>query len=219
MALKINEEIIEESPSDIDALLRVAFAYTQIKKFDRAKTLYRKILGQDKYNAIAQKNLDKLNSLPLKGKDSSIVDTPVVSLNLFIEEPGKTRSVILKNVAPISVLSKLRICDTVDLVPKRHSIEVRNANKIYVGALPDDVTFRLIRFIKAGNQYHVCIKNVAKNSVTVFIRELKRGKRFTLQPTFLPNNRELTLSLPKELKKDRTEDVNDQNDQEKSDEE
>ena len=218
-AAKINEELLKEIPSDIDALSRLAFAYIQLRKFDRAKTLYRKILSLDQYNSIAQKNLDKLQSLPAKYKETRIAQAKTVTPNLFIEEPGKTRSVILKNVAPISVLSKLHICDTVELIPKRHSIEVRDNDKTYVGALPDDITFRLLRFIKAGNQYHVCIKNIAKNSVTVFIRELKRGKRFAMQPTFPPNNREFSLSLPKELKKDRLRDHGDQNDQDTSDEE
>ena len=113
-----------------------------------------------------------------------------LSPNLFIEEPGKTKTIILTNIAPVNVLSQLSIGDTVVLTAKKHSIEVRDINKTYIGALPDDLAFRLLRFLKGGNSYHVCIKNTAKNNVTVFIRETKRGKRIGSRPTFLTLNHE-----------------------------
>jgi len=218
-AIELNETILSHSPSDVDALSRLAFAYTQLRKIDRARQLYRKILNLDRYNIIAQKNLDKLNSIHSKASlEQTSISTPVLP-NLFIEEPGKTKSVILKNIAPFSILSKLHICDTVQLFPKRHSIEVRDGTKTYLGALPDDIAFRLLRFLKSGNTYHVCIKNIAKNSATVFIRELTRGKRFATQPTFLPTNRDFSLSVPKELKKDRGDTGDDGESQDESDEE
>lgn len=185
-AISINEKIIEENENDIDALNRLAYAYIQIGEIEKAKKNYRKVLSLDRYNFIAQKNLNRINSMP---KGSKILPLPCNNINLspslFIEEPGKTKTVSLTHVAPASIISKLHIGETVMLRAKKHSIEVRDQNKNYLGAIPDDIAFRLIRFLKAGNSYLINIKNVQKNCLAVFIREIKRGKRFLNQPTFL----------------------------------
>jgi hypothetical protein len=185
-AITTNKMILEESEDDISALSRLAFAYIQIGKIKEAKRIYHKILALDRYNTIAHKNLEKINSLPKQFKvNPNGCKTNGLSPNLFLEEPGRTKTIILTNIAPSSIVSKLSIGDTVTLYPKKHSIEVRDSRKTYLGALPDDVSFRLLRLIKAGNGYHVCIKNVTKNSISVFVKETKRGKKFASQPSFI----------------------------------
>ena len=51
--------------------------------------------------------------------------------------------------------------------------------------LPDDICQRLIKFIKAGNQYDAYIRTVDNNRVSIFAREIKRMKRFHNQPSFV----------------------------------
>lgn len=200
-AITINENIIKENEKDIEALARLAYACIQLGKFEKAKKIYRKILSLDKYNLIAQKNLDKISYLiQCKIKITPHL-RPFVSPSLFIEEPGQTKTVSLTNTAPLKIISNLSIGDPVILNPKKHSVEVRTPDKVYLGALPDDVAFRLIRFIKAGNTYQALIKNIAKNCLTVYIRELTRGKRLKNQPTFFMTNRDFTVSTPREMKR------------------
>ena len=91
----------------------------------------------------------------------------------------------LTNLASSEILSTVNIGDPVILHPKKHSIEIRDQNNTYLGALPDDIAFRLIKLLKYGNTYRVNIKNIAKNNITVFLSEIKRGKRFANQPSFL----------------------------------
>lgn len=218
-AVTANEEIIKKNENSIDALSRLAYAYTQLGKIEKAKKLYRTILSLDRYNFIAKKNLDKISSLSGKSQTYIQKKSPaILSPRLFLEEPGKTKSIVLKNVAPTSVISKFRIGDTVTLHPKKHSIEIRDQEKTYIGAIPDDITFRLLRFIKAGNLYHVCVKNTEKNSVSVFIREVKRGKRLFHQSTFPPASGEYTLFTPREIKPAIKEDVDDEENQEEDEE-
>jgi len=66
--------------------------------------------------------------------------------------------------------------------------------------LPDDVAFRLLRLIKAGNNYSVCIKSVTKNGISVFIREIKRGKKYYSQPSFISSTSEHSVTIKKEIK-------------------
>lgn len=201
-AIEINLKIVKDNKKDVSALSRLAYAYLRSGKVDNAKKLYRKILDIDDYNPIAHKNLDKINSLPKKMKSAPGLTKATTALNpnLFLEEPGKTKTVILTNVAPTSVLSKLSVGDMVSFYPKKHSIDIRSNEKTYLGALPDDMAFRLLRFIKSGNQYNACIKNITKNSISVFIRELKRGKKYSNQPSFIAF-REETQTGTKRLRK------------------
>lgn len=200
-AISTNSEILKVKEADIEALSRLAYAYLKMNKIDKAKKIYHSILSIDKYNFVAQKNLDKINSPPKNKNFTASKTNTQLSPHLFIEEPGKTKTVTLTNIAPISTLSKLSIGDTVILYPKKHSIEIRDSGKTYLGALPDDIAFRLLKFLKAGNLYHVLVKNIAKNSISVYVRELARGKRFRFQPTFLPTLNEYTPGTSRVVKR------------------
>lgn len=50
--------------------------------------------------------------------------------------------------------------------------------------LPDNVGLRLTSFIKGGNEYQACVKSVDDKNVTVFVKEVKRAKKFTNIPSF-----------------------------------
>ena len=96
-AIKLNKELIKNNKDDIDSLARLAYALTQINDIEKAKKIYKKILSLDKYNSLAQKNLDKIINIP---KGSSAKQTKErVSPGLFIEEPGKTKVINLINLA------------------------------------------------------------------------------------------------------------------------
>lgn len=196
-AIAANKSLLAENKEDINSMSRLAHAYVQTGKIKEAQKIYKKILALDKYNTIAAKNLEKLNAMPKSAKTAFRPKSPtVVSPSLFIEEPGKTKTVALINTAPASILLRLNPGEAVFLHPKKHAIEVRTVTKVYIGALPDDFAFKLLRFLKAGYGYEVFIKNTTKNSITVFIRETKRAKRFQSQPTFLsvsPSGRTILL--------------------------
>ena len=199
-AIEINKYILKDNKDDIECLSRLAFAYCQSGNFEKGKKVYKKILSLDKYNALALKNLNKITGSPHSKK--TVFTHQRVSPSLFIEEPGKTKVVTLKNIAPTKVIYQLNIGDAVVISPKKHSVEIRGTDKTYYGALPDDIAYRLIKFIAAGNTYIACIKNIQKNSVSVFLRELTRGKKLKNQPTFAPSSiREYNASFQKEIKK------------------
>lgn len=200
IAIKINKELIKKNKDDLDAFARLAYAYTQVNEFEKAKKIYKKILTIDKYNQLAQKNLNKINNI---GKNANLKQVcPRVQPGLFIEEPGKTKVINLINLAPNKVISQLNIGETVNIHPKKHSVEIRGTDKSYYGALPDDIAFRLLKFIAAGNTYIACIKNIQKNCVSIFVREISRGKKLSHLSTFTPlPSKEYSSSVNREIKK------------------
>lgn len=182
-AIKTNLAILTENPKDVEALNRLARAYKEAGEIRLAQKTYRKVLKIDRFNPIAAKNLKLLESFPKRSK------TPPSNLNscqpqMFLEEPGKTKVVNLVNLAPTSTLLPLSSGNQTNLLIKRRAVTVVDAKGTYLGALPDDLSAKLIKFIKGGNRYEVFVKTVSKNSLSVFIREVYRAPRFKNQPTF-----------------------------------
>lgn len=182
-AISANKELIKENPKDIDALNRLALAYTITGKSKSAKMTYQKVLNIDPLNPIAIRNLKNLKSSKKNSKNDS---SSILGLNnQFIEETGKTKILDLVNIAPSSVIQTLRTGEKVTLSIKRLKIFVLKNEKQYIGVLPDDIGKRLIKFIKTGNKYEAYIKSVNPHKVIVFIKELKRASRLKNQPSFL----------------------------------
>ncbi len=183
-AQKLNQAIIKQEPNNLSALNRLARAYAELGKIDHAQKTYRKVLKLDLNNPIASKNLERLTKAgktrkktPQKKKASSPTD-------IFLEEPGKTKVVRLVKLAEPAVLSLLDNADPVRLVPKKRRISVTTEDGHYLGALPDDLSQRLIRFIQGGNRYEAFIKAVEKGELQIFIREIFRSQRFKNLPSF-----------------------------------
>lgn len=184
-AVRINLSILKLQPENIAALNRLAWAYIDLGKVQFAQSTYKKVIALDKYNLIANKNLKRLAASPVKDKKINSCSSSVKKTTfLFLEEPGKTKVVSLVRLAPPKILSSLRCADPVELMPKKRQISVKDLSERYLGTLPDDLSYRLIAFFKAGNLYQAWIKAVDEQNLQIFIREKKRGQKFAKIPSF-----------------------------------
>jgi len=183
-ATKINKALINNNPRDIEALNRLAFAFTITGKIKQAKSTYKKVLQIDPLNPIALKNIKRITgtSLPANKKNTTI-SIPVNYA--FIEETGKTKIVELINIAPSKVIATLAVGQMLDIYIKRSKIFLKEQNKQYIGVLPDDIGKRLIKFVRGGNKYGAYVKSANSHSVVVFIKEQLRKTKFRDQPSFL----------------------------------
>lgn len=183
-AILVNLELLEASEKDIDSLKRLAYAYLQSGKFIEAKDTYTKIIELDRTNPIATKNLRKLMTISQQ-KDGVPISVHSNHMdNVFIQEAGKTKTVDLTNIADKRTLMSLQHGDEILLIMKRSKVFALTSDKTFIGMLPDSIGIRLISFIKGGNEYQACIKSVDDKSVTVFIKETKRAKKFSDQSSF-----------------------------------
>lgn len=181
-AIHINTLLIKENKNDIASLNRLGYAYAQNGQKTLAKATLEKVLKLDAYNQIALKHVKNLGSIKKK-----TIQTPIlnhVSPLSFLEEPGVTKIIACVNLAPAQTLNTLNPGMEVTLKPRNHCVEIRIAPNTYVAALPDDISFKLLRLIASGNQYQALVKGVAKKSLILIIREISRGKKFANQPSF-----------------------------------
>lgn len=181
-AVRLNKRILIDDPHDVDALNRLGFAYLNLGKGKDAKQTFEKVLKYDPYNRIAINNLKRLTHRKTHEKDMHN-PTPLSPM-LFLEEPGKTKCVDCINVASRQIIATLSAGQEVVFKFKKHGVDVRTMGGTYVGALPDDLAFRMIKYTTGGNVYSVHIKSVTKSCISLFIREMKRSKRYQDQVSF-----------------------------------
>lgn len=171
-ATEINKVLLKENPKNVDTLNRLGFAYLSLGESKKAKKAFDKVLKIDPFNPIAIKNIKKIKSKSINNNG-----TIAISPKVFLEEPGITKTVSLINLASKSVIISLLCGQPVWFVIKKNKIEVRTQNNVYIGALPDDLSFKIKKLINQGNKYEIYVKSVDDLTVSVLIREIKRGKR------------------------------------------
>lgn len=169
-ALTINQSILEQKPTDSAALNRMGIAYLQLGQKKLAKQAFESVLARDKTNLIAQKQLTKL-------KKRGATEKPTFSQHSFIEEPGKTASVELHRLAGKKVLESISPGQTCALKPKSRYVSVLDESGAYVGALPEDISFRLCKLLDGGNTYLCRFQSVSPKHCAVFIEETHRDPK------------------------------------------
>jgi tetratricopeptide (TPR) repeat protein len=169
-AVSVNLEIIEANPDDIGALNRLGLAYMQQGSQTKAKTHFTRVLELDNSNSIAKKHLESI-------KHKKVHKQPLFSREQFIEEPGTTKIIELHRLASKTVLDDLPVGLVCQLKLKGRYISVEADQVGYIGALPEDLSFRLAKLIKRGNEYNCFVYSANPKSCKVYIKEEKRSKQ------------------------------------------
>lgn len=183
-AAELNLTMLKQSPSDIAALNRLGKAYTELNERQKAREIYGRVLKLDKFNPIARKNLQLLRAREKHPGANAFQTTPPIRAD-FLEEPGKTKTTQLVRLAAAEIISSLHVGQAVVLNIKGRTVSVELIDGTYIGSLPDDLSFRLGRFIRAGNKYEALIKSLpGAHGVQIFIREKERSQKLMNTPSF-----------------------------------
>lgn len=187
-AVTLNQKILQETPTDCDALNRLGYAFHELGRIDEAQEIFNRVLALDPCNTIATRNLLKIDQMvncTPQQTDHTASDEKV-NPSYFIEEPGKTKTSNLIRIAAKEIIANLRIGLRVNLhLKNRHSVAVMRGEENCIGYLPDDLAFLLSKYITGGNKYEVFIQSVAPTNVTVFIKEIQKSSMYQDIPSFL----------------------------------
>lgn len=195
-AEKLNKEILKKKSKDIDALNRLARAYIELGKINKAKQASKKVLEIDPFNPIATKSLSKWRTL--RKKELTTNDAPT-KVEMFLEEPGKTKIIDLLHLGDEKVITKLDSGDEVLLNPRRHRVSLTTKEGKYIGRLPDDIAAKIRKLSKIGNKYQTLIKSIQPDEVKVFIRETERSPKLKDIATFSTEKVDYASFTPPEL--------------------
>lgn len=176
-AIEFNQKILQIDPNNIDALLRLGFSFLQRGDFKEAKKAYKRVLEIQPNHPIAKEKTKQINVLLEKKDTSKKTNFLKLDPNLFADVPGKTKTTTLVNLGQKQILAKLNIGEKIELKIRKRKVEARTLDGEYIGALPDDISKRLILFINAGSKYEAYIKEASLKKVTIFIKEVSKGRK------------------------------------------
>lgn len=174
-AAKENEAIIAVFPRDTDAHNRLGKAMTELGRYPEARAAYGRALQLDSNNAIAKKNLLRLESLgqvgPLPAESRQKVDA-----DLFIEETGKTGVTQLLNPTR-NLLQHMTAGDKITLKRQGNGLVVESPSGDYLGLVEAKLALRLTRLMDSGNEYASAIAAVAPagEQARIIIKETRQS--------------------------------------------
>ena len=185
-AVQTNRRLLTFYPREADAFNRLGKALTELGQYDEAREAYRQAVQADPGNAIARRNLDRLQVLVERqtpgertGKKGEKLDP-----RLFVEEPGKTAVTALQHLAAPELLARMNAGDLVRLRAAGRTLQVENAAGEKIGEVEPKLAQRIIHFIQVGNQYVAAIKSLDGREVRVFIRETVQHPSLAGRATF-----------------------------------
>ncbi len=220
-AIEFNTTVVKEDTTNIDAYLRLGYAYLQLNNLKRSQKFYKRALRIQPKNILALDHLEKIQILESK-KKSKTASTVKYAPDLFLEIPGRTKTIQLVNLGKKEDLAGLSIGQEVILKEKKRKLEVRILDNDYIGSLPDDISKRLLFFIKEKSVYKTYIKDIDLSEVVVFMKEISKGSKVKHFPSF-PSNPHVMLTdihqMEEELHEEGEKDSKDDDDEEGDEEE
>jgi tetratricopeptide (TPR) repeat protein len=168
-AVSVNEELIQSFPEDVDTFNRLGRAYMELGKYAKAKEAYHHTVKLEPYNAIANRNLRRLNDL--KEMRKAPVETDRVEPEQFIEEIGKAGVVTLTELAPKEKRALTVAGDKAVVKLDGSYLVVENTHGNYLGKVDPRQATRLIRLMLGGNKYSGVVVKSTADGMTVMIRE------------------------------------------------
>ncbi len=169
-AVTLNRAMLLEFPKDLETFNRLGKALTELGRNKEAKEAFKGALEISPNNAIAKKNLSRLEKL-------ADDETPRASARAskgsraFIEESGKTGVTSLSDLGPVGLRVKLTPGDAVQLEISGNGLKVCDASGERIGRVEPKMASRLVRLIKAGNKYEAFVTSAEEQELAIMIRE------------------------------------------------
>ncbi len=191
-AIALNQEILEQNSRDLEAMNRLGLALLKTEQLGLAKKTFRQVLEIDSSNIIANKHLSKL-------KNNEVSPDIIFDKNNdFIEEPGKSKIVALHRLTGREQIKKVKIGQVCKLQLKNRYISIVDEHGKHIGALPEDISFRLSKLIGNGNEYRCVVYKVNEKQCLVQIKETFRSKKNSQLISF-PSKSQGNLVLPNDF--------------------
>lgn len=208
-----NRALLDEQPNDVEAANRLGKALTELDDIAGAIAAYEQALKSDPTNAIARKNLarleqDRASKRPARStkapaaKKSTPAAKPAargrsedgdgkagptaesIRTHSLIEESGKSAELELQQ-PNVDAFDDLGIGDALELETTQRGIAVRTPGGVLLGHLEPRAGLRLRRMIEGGNRYSAVVRRIEDGTLTVYIRETYKHPSLVGQASFL----------------------------------
>lgn len=187
-AVEINKELVAAFPGDVDTLNRLGRAYMELGQYNLSREAYQKAVLLDPYNAIANRNIRRLNDMKHMGKTE--IETDKVEPQKFIEEIGKAGVVTLEELAQKEKRASTVAGDKAVLKIDGSYLIVENSRGEYLGRVEPKHAPRLIRLMLGGNKYSAAVVKSTADGMTIMVRETYQDPSQAGKLSFPPKGQE-----------------------------
>ncbi len=168
-AVTVNQAIVKDYPDDVDAYNRLGRAHMELGQFKAAREAYQAAVRLDPYNAIATRNIRRLNDI--KETRKTVVETEKVEPQQFIEEIGKAGVVALTDLARKEDRARVVAGDKVQLKAEGATLVVQSVRGEYSGRVEQRQGHRIARLMRGGNRYSATVVRSTADGMTLMVRE------------------------------------------------
>jgi len=171
-AVETNLQLISLG-EDADTRNRLGKAYFELGKLTDARESYQHALRLNSNNAIARKNVERLEDLLSRTATAPIRTTrQLVDLRLFITETGKTALTTVVDLARGPLIDVVVTGEKVDLRMDGRHVLVIDAGGNTIGRIEPKLAQRLSELMTGGNRYAAAVAQTNGHQLRVLIREV-----------------------------------------------
>jgi tetratricopeptide (TPR) repeat protein len=172
-AVEANRQILGLG-EDPDTYNRLGKAFMELGQYTESHDAYQNTLKLIPTNAIARKNIARLDALIARGYDSGQASRRArqqVDLRMFITETGRTAITTLVDVPKGPAVDALITGEKMDFRVDGKTVYVIDSDGTVIGRLEPKLGQRLAELISGGNRYLAAIAQSDPRTVRLLIRE------------------------------------------------
>ena len=169
-AIKLNEEIILENPTDVDAFNRLGKAFSEIGEIKKSKNAFQKALTLSPQNVIAKKNLARIELI--NNSKTKPKNTLPSNILISVEKSTEITTTTLVNLASSNILISLSAGQKLEIITDKDILKINNESGQYIGQIEPKIGLRLSKLIKGGNKYNATVMSVNQEEVIILIKEI-----------------------------------------------
>ncbi len=172
-AVETNLQLISLG-EDADTRNRLGKAYFELGKLADARESYQHALRLNSNNAIARKNVERLEDLLSRTASTAPIRTTrqLVDLRLFITETGKTALTTVVDLARGPLIDVVVTGEKVDLRMDGRHVLVIDSGGNTIGRIEPKLAQRLSELMTGGNRYAAAVAQTNGHQLRVLIREV-----------------------------------------------
>lgn len=203
-AAELNRQILQSYPRDVEALNRLGKAYLELGQLEDALDAYQNSLSVDAANAIAQRNVNRIEQLiALRGSSAGEIlsskEWSPFNAGAFIEEVGKTYVTDLQQPGPNEILRLISPADQLEIRIEENQVNLFDLIGNRVGQLEPRIGQLLVQLTEIGNRYQAYVVALTGNTVRIILREVYRDPD---TPAALAFPRQATIAAPRPYLRD-----------------
>jgi tetratricopeptide (TPR) repeat protein len=180
-----NTELLELDPNSAETQNRLGKALSELGRYREAHAAYTRARDLEPHNLIAQRNLERLNSLRDLPDEPAEGNGPVRAY-AFIEETGKTMIVALVRPAEVAARSRVLAGDPLEvrIDTVAECVTIHTPTGVYIGEVEPRIAERIVRLSRDGNRYTAAAVELEQDTLRVILRETYQDPSLTDQLSF-----------------------------------